>query len=113
MIVLGLQVGDNVVSIWSSGLHLDAGRFGAVCAGVDVDCERLVGIRGAIEAGEWQSATGVTRRRRYMAGEGVLGAYRSVLGPLEGDEHSTRGAQAGEEDGRFPSCDKQLSSSGR
>lgn len=50
MVVLGLQTGDNVVTIWSSGIHFHEGRLGVGCAGVDVDCERLIGTRGAIEA---------------------------------------------------------------
>ena len=101
MIVLGLQVGDNVVSIWSSGLHLDAGRFGAVCAGVDVDCERLVGIRGAIEAVNGNPP-------RVSLGDVDIWLVKEYLGPigrcwdLWKAMNSTRGAQAGEEDGASP-----------
>ena len=49
MVVVGLQTSDKIVTIWSSGMQFDAGRFGVGCAGMDVDCERLVRT-GAIEA---------------------------------------------------------------
>lgn len=49
LIVLGLQTIDGALNVWSSGVMYDEGSLLVECAGVDVDCERLVGIHGPIE----------------------------------------------------------------